>query len=214
MVGSYMVILWLLLFFIVSYALCNYLKLKTALLCTIFVWTFCMIFVSIFEMMLLFHNKYLEKKGNYYYDNNSCYWNENQNIMDMFTYKMYMDLYADYSLCDKRYCQNMVKNEGFRFVFLGEIIHGFFCIIMSMIIMYFYFVQFNELYIYLFAIIFTSSQFALILWYLTSVFLEMNYVENTGFVPYPLLWNVPWVILPLYVIYGCIVKIQQMTIRK
>jgi hypothetical protein len=207
MLGSNLVILWLVFFGIISILLCKYLKLNTSLLCTIFVWTFLMVFIYIFEMMLLFYNEYLEIKGKQYYKDNNCYWLENNSIFDVFSYKMYMDLYADYSLSDKRYCENIYTNEGNRFVLLGEIIHGLFCIIMTTIILYFYFFKFNELYIYLSAIIFSAVQFALIIWYLASVFMEMKYIKNDQFWPYPLLWNVPWVIVPLYIIYYSIIEI-------
>ena len=200
MLGYTLVLLWLSSFSVVSYIGCRYLQLNTVLLRTIFIWTFCMIFVSIFEMMLLFYYEYLENKGKQYYKDKLCYWLENNSIWDMFSYKMYMDLYADYSLSDKRYCENLNTDQGSRFVLTGEVIHGIFCIIMAPIILYNFF-NFNELYIYLSAIIFVSIQFALIVWYLTSVFLEMNFVKNADFWAPPLLWNVPWVIVPLYVIY-------------
>jgi hypothetical protein len=63
MLGLHLVILWLVFFGIISNLLCRYLKLNTSLLCTIFVWTFLMVFIYIFEMMLLFYNDYLEIKG-------------------------------------------------------------------------------------------------------------------------------------------------------
>jgi len=201
MLGSYLVILWLITFSIVSYFLCSFLKINTALLRTIFIWSFLMVFVYIIELMLLFKYEYLENKGKHYYANKNCYWSEHNSVYDMFSYKMYMDLYADYSLCDKRYCENISNNEGNRFVLLGEIIHSLFCIVMTTIILYFYFFNFNELYIYLSAIIFSAIQFALIVWYLASVFLEMKFVNNEQFWFPPLLWNLPWVIIPLYIIY-------------
>jgi hypothetical protein len=205
MLGGYLVILWLSIFSIVSYVFSSMLKLKTALLRTIFVWTFCMIFVGIFELLLLFYYEYLQNKGKYYYKNNNCYWSEDNSILDMFSYKMYMDLYADYSLCDKRYCKKII-NQGSRFVILGELTHGFFCLLLAPIILY-YFINFNELYIYLLSIIFVAIQFGLIIWYLASVFVEMYFVKNDKFWCPPLLWNVPWVIVPLYVIYYGIIEI-------
>ena len=66
-----------------------------------------MVFVGIFELLLLFYYEYLENKGKGYYKNNNCYWLEDNNVSDMFSYKMYMDLYADYSLSDKRYCRKI-----------------------------------------------------------------------------------------------------------
>ena len=207
MLGCNLVILWLVSFSIVSYILCSYLKLDTALLRTILVWTLLMVFVAIFEGMLLFQYKYLEKKGNYYYDENKCYWNEENSLSDIFSCKMYMDLYADYSLSDKRYCDNLVENGGCRFVLQGELIHGLFCVIMSLIIMYFYLFDYNKLYIYLSSIVFSSIQFAMIVWYLSTVFVEMYFVKNDKFWWYPLLWNVPWVIIPPYIIYESIKEI-------
>ena len=165
-----------------------------------------MVFVSIFEMLLIYYYDYLEGKGKKYYEEKKCYWLEHTNVSDMFSYKMYMDLYADYSLADKRYCENIAVNEGNRFVLLGEIIHGFFCIIMTSIILY-YFIHFNELYIYIYAILFSGIQFAMIIWYLATVFFEMKYIKNEGFWSLPLLWNVPWIIVPLYIIYYSIPKI-------
>ena len=207
MLGCNLVILWLSLFSIASYMLCSYLKLDSVLMRTIFTWTFFMMFVSLFEAMLLVYYKYLETKGNYYYDENKCYWNEENSVCDIFSYKMYMDLYADYSLSDKRYCDNLIRNEGCRFVLQGEIIHGLFCFIMSIIIMYFYFFDFNKLYIYLSSIVFSSIQFALITWYLVTVFVEMYFVKNEKLWWCPLLWNVPWVIVPQYIIYFAIKEI-------
>ncbi len=204
MLGYNLVILWLVSFSIASYLLCSYLKLDSALLRTIFVWTFFMVFVAIFEAMLLVYYKYLENKGAYYYDENKCYWDEDNSISDMFSYKMYMDLYADYSLSDKRYCDNLIQKEGCRFVLQGELIHGLFCFIISAIIMYFYFFDFNKLYIYLSSIVFSSIQFAMITWYLSTVFVEMYFVKNDQFWWYPLLWNVPWIIVPPYIIYTAI----------
>jgi len=176
---------------------------------TIFSWTLLLGFVAIFEMLLWMHYDYVEKRGKEYYKNKTCYWSENINISDMFSHKMYMDLYADYSLSDKRYCENIDKNEGNRFVLTGEILHGFFCLIMVPIVLY-YFINFNELYIYIYAIIFSVIQFTMIAWYLTTVYMEMKYVTNDGFWWFPLLWNVPWVIFPPYMIYYSIQKIVNM----
>ena len=61
MKGGLLVILWLIIFSILSYVFCKMLKLETPLLRTIFVWSFCMVFVAIFEMLLLFYYEYLEK---------------------------------------------------------------------------------------------------------------------------------------------------------
>ena len=209
MLGANVVILWLTMFAIVSYLLCNYLKLQTVLLRTIFIWTFCMVFIYIFEFLLLFYYEYLEKKGKQFYNDNTCFWHEDTNPMDILTYKLYMNLYADYSLCDKRYCEH-ISNEGNRFVLLGEITHGAFCLIMTTIILYFYFINYNELYIYLSAIVFSAIQFALIIWYLASVFVEMKFVKNEQFWSPPLLWNVPWIIIPLYIIYYGTMEIKKM----
>ena len=167
MLGCVLVILWLTIFSIVSYLCCSFLGLKTALLRTIFVWTFCMVFVGIFELLLLFYHEYLHKKGQYYYKKNICYWNEDNKISDMFSYKMYMDLYADYSLSDKRYCKK-ITNKGNRFVLLGELTHGFFCFLFAPIIFY-YFIHFDELYIYLYSIMFVAIQFGLIIWYIFRI---------------------------------------------
>ena len=208
MLGGYLVILCLSIFAILSCIGCSMLKLKTALLRTIFAWSLCMVFVSIFELLLLFYYDYLQKKGKEYYKNKTNYWLEDNDILDMFSYKMYMDLYADYSLSDKRYCENFT-NQGSRFVILGELVHGFFCMLFTSIIFY-YFIYFDELYIYLYSIIFVAIQFALITWYLGSVAVEMFFVPNKQFWYPPLFWNVPWVIIPLYIIYFGIKKINEM----
>jgi len=168
-----------------------------------------MIFVAIIEMMLLFYYPYLETKGKYYYDKNECYWCEDNNPLDALSYKMYMDLYADYSLADKRYCENIQTNEGLRFVLTGEVIHGLFCIIFSPILMYLYFTKMDKIYIYLAAILFSAAQFLSIVWYLTSVFLEMKFVTNDKFWWCPLLWNVPWIVIPLYIMYYAGIEIIQ-----
>jgi len=202
MKGSLLVILWLIVFFTANYFICKSYGINKPILITIFVWSFLMIFVGIFEMMLLFNMNYLENKSKYYYTDNKCYWNDNVSISDALSYKMYMDLYADYSLSDKRYGQNISTNEGCRFVMIGEIVHGIFCFIMSFIIMYFFFIDYNKLSIYISSIIFMGIQFALIVWYLVSVFIEMIYVKNESFWWPPLLWNLPWVIVPIYIIYG------------
>jgi len=208
MLGGYLVISWIAVFTMISYSLCSFLKLDNALMRTIFVWSFLMIFIAIFEMMLLFYYDYLEKKGKYYYDKDMCYWTEDASPKDAFSYKMYMDLYADYSLSDKRYCGNFKENEGARFVLTGEVIHGLFCIVMSAIILYLYFVN-NKTAIYIAAILFSGIQFALIIWYLSSVFLEHIYNKNEKFWWYPLLWNVPWIIVPLYIIYYAFIEIMK-----
>jgi len=201
MLGWKMVILWLSLFFTTSYFLCKFLKIKSTLLVTIFVWTFCMVFISIFEFLLLFYYQYLETKGEYYYTNDKCYWTDDTPIFDMFSYKMYMDLYADYSYCDKRYINNLDKCAGNRFVLTGEIIHGIFSAIFSIIILYFFFAKFDDIYIYLSSIIFSSIQFALIIWYLATIFIEKKFVVNDKEWLPPILWNVPWVIVPIYIIF-------------
>jgi hypothetical protein len=206
MKGGLLVILWLVLFSVLSYFLCTILKLQTTLLRTIFVWTLLMAFVAIFETMLLFYSTYMQDKGKEYYKDNTCYWTENKDITDMLSYKMYMELYSDYSLSDKRYCKR-IQNQGSRFVLLGELTHGAFCILFVPIIFY-YFIHFNELYIYLYSIIFVAIQFALIIWYLASVFVEMYFVKNDKFWFPPLLWNVPWVLVPIYVIYYSIKEID------
>ena len=204
MIGYQLVVGWLITFFAISYLLCKYLNLNSPLLITIFIWSFLMLFIFIFEMLILVYYKYLEQKGKHYYETNTCYWNDSSvKLLDCFTGIMYMDLYADYSLSDKRYCESTV-NEGFRFVATGEVIHGIFCFIMSSIILYFYFFNFNEVYIYLSAIIYSAIQFALITWYLSSTFLEMFFCKNDKFWFPPLLWNVPWIIIPLYIIYESI----------
>jgi hypothetical protein len=208
MLGFILVCLWLFIFGLISYFLIKYLKINNFLLIIIFVWSFFMIFISIFQFMILFSFKYLENKSKYYYINNKCYWNEKNSIYDMFSNKMYMDLYADYSLSDKRYSENIANSEGGRFVYIGEVVHGSFCIVMSCIIMYLFFFNFNKKSIYLFSIINSSIQIALITWYLVSVFIELQYNKNNKFWWPPLLWNILWIIFPLYIMYFSFIKLN------
>ena len=158
-----------------------------------------MCFIALFEMMLLFKHSYVSEKGEKYYDTNTCYWSEQNSILDAFSTKMYMDLYADYSFCDKRYSNPLFTDNGCRFVMLGEIVHGAFCLLLCPVILYF-FSKGNDRSVYLFALVLCAIQFALIVWYLATVFLEMVFVKNKKFWFPPLLWNVPWVIVPLYII--------------
>jgi hypothetical protein len=141
----------------------------------------------------------MQEKSEENYKNKTCYWTETVSYLDMFSYKMYMDLYADYSLADKRYGKK-IDNEGCRVVISGEETHAFFCILFVPIIMY-YFIYFNETNVYLYSLMFVATQFAIIIWYLATVFIEMYFVTNEQFWFPPLLWNVPWVIIPIYVMY-------------
>jgi hypothetical protein len=193
MLGGFLVIIWLILFSIFSCLFCKVLDIKTVLLRTIFVWTFFMVFIAIFEVLLLFYPTYMQQKSEEYYTNKTCYWTENVSYLDMFSYKMYMDLYADYSLADKRYGKK-IENEGYRVVISGEETHAFLCILFVPIIIY-YFIYFNETNVYLYALMFVATQFAIITWYLATVCIEMYFVKNEQFWFPPLLWNVPWVIV-------------------
>ena len=206
--GGWLVILWLFLFSLISFYFCHSLKIKTVEMCTIFVWTLLMVFVSIFEFLLIFHHSYLSDKGEYYYKEKKCFWTEDgHSIKDIFSYTMYMDLYADYSYCDKRYCKRVKNDEGCRFVLSGEIIHGLFSGIMSFIILYLFFSsgsfdsKIREKSIYLSAIVFSSIQFAIIVWYCTTIWFETFFVKNDQVWWFPFFWNVPWFILPGFIIY-------------
>ena len=214
MLGIYALLLWFFVFFRICYLLIRYFKINSILLRTIFIWTFFNFFVSIWEFMLLFYYKYVEKKGNYYYENNKCYWTSDVSISDAFSYKMYMDIYADYSYCDKRYIKNLIKNEGNRFVLSAEIIHGIFAAIFSIIILTLFFTNSHKIYIYLSSIIFSSIQFGLIIWYLTTLFMERIFVKNEKEWLPPILWNVPWVLIPIYIIYYSCKIIIPSIIRK
>ena len=202
-----LVIVWLTLFFLSCFFLCKYLNINDVLNRTIFCWSFCMVFVGIFEMMLLFNMTYLENKGKSYYHDNKCYWLDDISMTDMFSSKMYMDLYADYSLSDKRYCHNVNNIPCSRFVLSGEVVHGIFCLMLAPIILYLFCIKSPEINIFLTSIIFSSVQFAIIIWYLSTVFIEMNFVKNDKFWWPPLLWNVPWVIIPIYIIYNSFRKL-------
>jgi len=201
MKGGFIVLLWLFCFSTVSYLSCYCLKLSSTLLRTIFTWNLLMCFVALFEAMLIFKHNYVSEKGEHYYNTNTCYWSEHNSIMDAFSTKMYMDLYADYSFCDKRYSNPLYTDNGCRFVVLGEIIHGAFCFFLCPFILYFFSKGDNRS-VYLSALVLSAIQFALIVWYLATVFLEMAFVKNDKFWFPPILWNVPWVFVPLYIMYG------------
>ena len=200
MLGGLLVVLWFFIFAVINYFLCKLLKIKTTLLRNIFSWTFLMVFIIMVELILLVYYKYVHEKSEEYYRTNTCYWTENVNVVDMFSYKLYMDLYADYSLADKRYGK-IIENVGCRFVISGEEAHAFFCMLFVPIILY-YFVFFDEIKIYLFSLMLSVSQFSIIVWYLSTVCIELYFVENKQFWFPPLLWNVPWVILPIYIVYS------------
>ena len=200
MLGGLLVLLWFLIFAVMNYFLYKVLNITTILLQVIFSWTFFMVFIILFELLLLVYYKYVHEKSEEYYKMNTCYWTENVNIVDMFSYKMYMDLYADYSLADKRYGK-VIENEGCRFVISGEEAHAFFCILFVPFILY-YFVFFDKIKIYIFSLMLSVSQLSIITWYLSTVFIELYFVENKQFWFPPLLWNVPWVIIPMYIIYS------------
>lgn len=199
--GYQMVLLWLTLFFIIFYPVVSKLNIIDT---TIIYWCLITIFVFIFEMMFMIKYKYVCDKGNYYYNTNNCYWNEKVGLYDMFSDKMYMDLYADYSLADYKYRQNM-NDSGFHFVYFGEIWHGIFAGFLSILVLYFKFFSINNKNYQLAYFTLGITQLVMITWYMSPAILELflennqNHWTKTWWPPY--LWNVPWFILPSILIY-------------
>jgi hypothetical protein len=194
MKGGVLIAIWFALFAVVSHALSAH---WTGPLRVIFVWTLLMLCVGVIEMMLFFRHGYLSGKGQSYYAQGKCYWTEDVDWRDMVSTKMYMDIYADYSLCDRRYCEWFDKDTGCRFVLLGEVVHGIFCLALAPFIL----LSRDERRTYKLALAFAAVQFALIVWYVASIFLEKHFVRNEKFWWPPLLWNLPWFVLPPYMAY-------------
>ena len=198
--GYQMVLLWLIIFFILFYPLVKDLN---AINRTIIYWCFITIFVFLFEMMFLFNYDYVCKKGNYYFDEYKCYWTDIVPLKDMFSNKMYLDLYSDYSLADYKYRQN-IGDPGFHFVYFGEIYHGIFAGIMSFFVLYFHYINIDRKKYLLSVLLLAVIQLVMITWYMSPAMLELfikdnsNHYSKTWWPPY--LWNVPWFIIPILMI--------------
>ena len=205
--GYQMVLLWLILFFVIIYPLiANFSVIDK----TIMYWCFLTIFVFLFEMMFMYNYNYVCDKGGEYFKNKKCYWTEKVNLSDMFSDKMYLDLYADYSLADYKYRQNM-NDSGFHFVYFGEIWHGIFAGLLSILVIYYKFFNNNLKKYHLSYFTLGITQLVMIIWYMSPAILELflqdhqNNLSNTFWPPH--LWNVPWFILPSILIYNGLINI-------
>jgi hypothetical protein len=202
MLGYQMVLLWLILFFIMFYPL---VKQFDAFHRTVAYWSYIMIFIMIFEFMLPFNYKYMCEKGQYYADNNKCYWSEDKkSLKDMICSKMYMELYSDYSLADFKYRQNL-GDSGFHFVMFGELWHGAFSGLFSILTLYFLYTAKESKKFILSYFTLGIIQLTMIIWYVSPTILEL-FIEGSGnhiskwWWP-PFMWNLPWFIIPPIMIY-------------
>ena len=202
MYGYQLVILWLVLFVLLFYPI---FKDFNILYKTIGYWCVIMLFITTFEFMLPFHFDMMCEKGKYYKKNGCCYWNEaDKKISDMFSPKMYMELYSDYSLSDCKYRKNL-GHDGFHFVMFGELWHGFLSGIFAVLSLYYLFTDKTSKNFFLSIFTLGVIQLVLILWYVSPVILEL-FIEKSGnhyskwWFP-PFLWNVPWFIIPPLLIH-------------
>jgi len=159
----------------------------------------------IFEFMLPFNFDVMCKKGDYYYDNNKCYWTEkDKTLNDMFCCKMYMELYSDYSLSDCKYRKNLGQ-DGFHFVMFGELYHGLFSGICSVFLLYYLFTDKTSRKFFLSIFTLGVIQLTMIIWYASTVILEL-FIKESGnhlskWCAPPFLWNAPWFIIPPILIF-------------
>lgn len=214
MKGYQIVITWFILFFSIFGTVTYYFKLNLPLT-VIALWAIWSFFISIFEFILPFNMKYVCDKGRDYYNNNKCMWSQSDyNISDIFNKHLYMDAYADYSLADSKYRHGYndknpdeTGSHSFRCVMLGEIIHGIFSFIFSVLVIYNIFIGGSDNHKYLNILLLGAAQFSLICWYQSTVFWDMfdknseNYYLNKKWWWPPLLWNLPWFIFPPYLVY-------------
>ena len=201
MYGYQMVLLWITICIIIFFPIFKHLNI---LYRTIGYWCVIMLFIAVFEFMLPFNFDMMCGKGKYYYKNKLCYWSEpGKKISDMFSSKMYMELYSDYSLADCKY-KKKLGHDGFHFVMFGELWHGFFSGIFSITSLYYLFKDKTS---QILLSIFTLGiiQLVMITWYVSPVILEL-FIEKSGnhyskwWWP-PFLWNLPWFIVPPLMIY-------------
>jgi len=202
MFGYQLVVLWLVIFIAISFPFVKHLDVMHRL---IIFWSIITLFVFLFEIMLMFKSNYVCEKGKQYYDNGTCYWSEKDiRFSDMFSSKMYMDLYADYSLGDAKYRQNF-GDSGFHFVMFGEIWHGIFAGLMSMLVLYYNYTSPETNFFYLSVLCLGLIQLIMIIWYISpcvlELFIETSINHSSKCWKPPLLWNLPWFIIPPILIY-------------
>lgn len=201
MKGYQLVLTWIIFYILICFPFFRHFSLFNRLVAY---WCTVMLCVSIFEAMLIFKWKYMCKKGKKYYKKNKCYWNEDVKLKDACSSKMYMDLYADYSLADCKYRRGFGK-EGFHFVFFGEIYHGIFSGILSGLTLWKLFTDPDSSAYKLLYFTLGIVQLTMITWYVSPCILELFY-ENCGnhiskwWWP-PFLWNLPWFIVPPILIW-------------
>ena len=202
MYGYQVVVIWLVLFFSFFYP---FVRKFNAFHRMVAYWCFIMLFIAVFEGMLIFHYDYMCRKGKYYKKKKKCFWNEDGKCLgDMLSSKMYMELYSDYSLADCKYRKN-VGHDGFHFVLFGELWHGFFSGILSILILYFLYMAPESRHYLLSFFTLGVVQLTMIIWYVSPVILEL-FIEKSGnhwskwWWP-PFLWNMPWFIIPPMLIY-------------
>jgi hypothetical protein len=202
MLGYQLVILWLFLFFAIFYPLVRGFSIPNA---TIAYWCLVMLFIAVFEFLLPFNYEYMCKKGHEYHKDRTCFGLEDgKSLTDMLSPKMYMDLYADYSLSDCKYRKGF-GHDGFHFVLFGELWHGAFSAIGSILTLYYLYTDPGSKRFFLSAFSTGLVQLTMIIWYVSPVFLEL-FIEDSGnhiskwWWP-PFLWNAPWFVLPPLLIF-------------
>jgi len=202
MLGFHMVLIWLTMFIIVFFPIFKHLNI---LYRTIGYWCVLMIFIAIFEFMFPCNIDIICEKGMHYYDNKCCYWSETgKKLSDMFSSKMYMELYSDYSLSDCKYRKGL-GDEGFHFIMFGELWHGVFSGIFAIASLYYLFKDKTCRKFFLSIFTLGLIQLVMIIWYVSPTFLELfidkcgNHYSNWWWPPF--LWNLPWFIIPPLLIY-------------
>ena len=196
MKGYSLVIIWILSYIIICFPFVRHFSVFNRLVAY---WCIVMLLISLFEAMLIFEWKYMCKKGKYYYKNNTCFWNVEAYFKDIFSTKLYMDLYADYSLADCKYRRGFGR-EGFHFVFFGEIYHGLLAGILSGLTLWKLYTNPNSAAYRLLYFTLGILQLTMITWYVSPCILELfhekcgNHISKWWWPPF--LWNVPWFIVP------------------
>ena len=194
--GLYLIIMWLTAYVLVLFPLVHRYGHFDRL---VVYWTILMFLVASFEAMLIPNSNYMCEKGQEYSDNGTCFWSQPANVSDAFSSKLYMDLYADYSLADAKYRMNY-GNEGFHFVLFGELWHGFWCVVLGIAVMYTFYAMPNTPAYFLSLFSMGLTQLVMIIWYVSPAILELfiegspNHVSNWWWPPF--MWNVPWFIIP------------------
>ena len=118
MIGYQLVIIWFVAFISLLWPIFGHFDLFDRL---VGYWATLMILVAIWEFCLPFNFDLLREKGTYYCENKCSFFSEkDKSIWDLFTPKMYMDLYADYSLADCKY-RGKLGEDGFHFVMFEHV---------------------------------------------------------------------------------------------